>query len=99
MPEREAEDVRPDVHDVDAAGAGSLHAIRDVVLTTLRVLDLGCGHRIPLRIRSSLVLVAGNWKMFKGQAETVAFLGSFEPPGGVDIVVCPPFTSLAAAVG
>jgi triosephosphate isomerase len=45
------------------------------------------------------VLVAGNWKMFKGPAETVAFLEAFDPPAGVEIVVCPPFTSLAAAVG
>jgi len=37
--------------------------------------------------------------MFKGPAETVTFLDSFEPPGGVDVVVCPPFTSLGAAVG
>jgi triosephosphate isomerase len=51
----------------------------------------------PTRI--TRVLVAGNWKMFKGPAETVAFLEAFEPPGGVEIVVCPPFTSLAAAVG
>ena len=52
-----------------------------------------------MHIRSSLVLVAGNWKMFKGPAETVTFLDSFGPPGGVDVVVCPPFTSLGAAVG
>ena len=45
------------------------------------------------------MLVAGNWKMFKGPAEAVAFLDAFEPPAGVEIVVCPPFTSLAAAVG
>jgi triosephosphate isomerase len=45
------------------------------------------------------VLVAGNWKMFKGPAETVAFLDAFAPPAGVEIAVCPPFTSLAAAVG
>jgi triosephosphate isomerase len=45
------------------------------------------------------VLVAANWKMFKGARETVAFLDAFEPPGGVDVVVCPPFTSLSAAVG
>jgi triosephosphate isomerase len=45
------------------------------------------------------VLVAGNWKMFKGPAETVAFLEAFEPPAGVEIVVCPPYTSLSAAVG
>jgi triosephosphate isomerase (TIM) len=45
------------------------------------------------------VLVAGNWKMFKGPAETIAFLEAFEPPTGVEIAICPPFTSLAAAVG
>jgi triosephosphate isomerase (TIM) len=45
------------------------------------------------------VLVAGNWKMFKGPAETVSFLEAFEPPMGVEIVVCPAFASLASAVG
>ncbi len=45
------------------------------------------------------MLVAGNWKMFKGPAETRAFLAAFEPPSGVDVVVCPPFTALGAAVG
>jgi triosephosphate isomerase len=45
------------------------------------------------------VLVAGNWKMFKGPAGTVAFLDAFEAPTGVEIVVCPPFTSLDTAVG
>jgi len=51
------------------------------------------------RTRITSVLVAGNWKMFKGPAETVVFLDAFEPPAGVDVVVCPPFTSLEAAVG
>ncbi|HEY6076614.1 MAG TPA: triose-phosphate isomerase family protein, partial [Gaiella sp.] len=45
------------------------------------------------------MLVAGNWKMFKGPRETVEFLDAFEPPKGVDVVVCPPFISLGAAVG
>ena len=45
------------------------------------------------------MLVAGNWKMFKGPRETVEFLDAFEPPPGVDVVVCPPFVSLGAAVG
>jgi triosephosphate isomerase (TIM) len=45
------------------------------------------------------VLVAGNWKMFKGPAETVAFFETFASPAGVEVVVCPPFTSLGAAVG
>ncbi len=44
------------------------------------------------------MLIAGNWKMFKTQAETRAFCQAFSPPPGVDVVVCPPFTSLAAAV-
>jgi triosephosphate isomerase (TIM) len=45
------------------------------------------------------VLVAGNWKMFKGPAETVAFVEAFEPPAGVEVVLCPPYTSLPLAVG
>ena len=44
------------------------------------------------------MLIAGNWKMFKGPAETRDFLESFEPPPGVDVVFCPPFVSLAVAV-
>lgn len=37
--------------------------------------------------------------MFKGPRETAAFLEAFESPDGVEVVVCPPFTSLAAALG
>jgi len=44
------------------------------------------------------MLIAGNWKMFKGPGETRSFLESFEPPEGVDVIVCPPYVSLAAAV-
>jgi triosephosphate isomerase (TIM) len=44
------------------------------------------------------MLIAGNWKMFKTQAETRAFCGAFRPPDGVDVVICPPYTSLATAV-
>jgi triosephosphate isomerase (TIM) len=44
------------------------------------------------------MLIAANWKMFMGPRETAAFLGAFEPPAGVDVVVCPPFASLLAAV-
>jgi triosephosphate isomerase len=44
------------------------------------------------------MLIAGNWKMFKGPADTREFLAAFEPPDGVDVIVCPPFASLAAAV-
>jgi triosephosphate isomerase (TIM) len=45
------------------------------------------------------MLIAGNWKMFKGPSETLAFFEGFESPPGVDVVLCPPFVSLAAAVG
>jgi len=44
------------------------------------------------------VLVAGNWKMFKTRVETAAFCAAFMPPSGVDVVICPPFTSLSEAV-
>jgi triosephosphate isomerase (TIM) len=44
------------------------------------------------------MLIAGNWKMFKGPAETRAFAAAFQPPDGVDVVICPPFPSLQAAV-
>jgi triosephosphate isomerase len=48
------------------------------------------------------VLIAGNWKMFKGPAETAAFCAALrerlEEQAGVDVAVCPPFVSLAAAV-
>ena len=45
------------------------------------------------------MLVAGNWKMFKGPRETVEFLDAFAAPTGVDVVVCPAFVALAEAVG
>ena len=44
-------------------------------------------------------LIAGNWKMFKGPAETLEFFDDVRRPHGVDVVLCPPFVSLEAAVG
>jgi triosephosphate isomerase len=44
------------------------------------------------------MLIAGNWKMFKGPAEALAFFERFEAPDGVDVVFCPPFVSLGASV-
>jgi triosephosphate isomerase len=44
------------------------------------------------------MLVAANWKMYKGPRETHDFLAAFAPPDGVDVVICPPYVSLAAAV-
>ncbi|HEX6491527.1 MAG TPA: triose-phosphate isomerase [Gaiellaceae bacterium] len=44
------------------------------------------------------MLIAGNWKMHKGPGETRAFTAAFEPPPGVEAIICPPFGSLGAAV-
>jgi triosephosphate isomerase (TIM) len=44
------------------------------------------------------VLIAANWKMYKTRAETRAFCEAFSAPTGVEVVVCPPFTSLEPAV-
>jgi triosephosphate isomerase len=48
-------------------------------------------------------LAAANWKMHKTRAETSVFLDAFLPAAaarltGVELVVCPPFTSLEVAV-
>ena len=47
-------------------------------------------------------VIAGNWKMFKTREETRAFFEVFKPlvaaSGHCDIVVAPPFTSIATAV-
>jgi len=48
------------------------------------------------------VLIAGNWKMHKGPEDAAAFCRALKARlpdlGGVDVAVCPPFVSLAAAV-
>ncbi len=46
------------------------------------------------------MLIAGNWKMYKGPAEAAEFcLGLREQElDGVDVVVCPPYVSLPVAV-
>ena len=47
-------------------------------------------------------VMAGNWKMYKTPAETAAFFEKFRLLAGqsehCEILICPPFTSLAAAV-
>jgi triosephosphate isomerase len=49
------------------------------------------------------VLIAGNWKMFKTASETLEFCAALrerlEGLETVDVVVCPPYTSLDEAVG
>lgn len=47
------------------------------------------------------VAIAGNWKMYKTQAEALEFLKEFLPelsntPEGRDIILCAPFTTLPA---
>lgn len=47
------------------------------------------------------IIIAGNWKMFKTQAETLEFVQGFKPltdetPDDRGIVLCVPFTDLAA---
>jgi triosephosphate isomerase (TIM) len=47
------------------------------------------------------MLIAGNWKMFKGPTEAAAFcreLRDADLPADVDVVVCPPYVSLSASV-
>lgn len=46
------------------------------------------------------MLIAGNWKLFKGPAETTDFCRALRDSdvGAADVVVCPPYVSLAAAV-
>jgi len=45
-------------------------------------------------------LIAGNWKMYKGPLETAEFCRVLREVdlGDADVVVCPPYVSLAAAV-
>ena len=46
------------------------------------------------------IVIAGNWKMFKTQAESAEFLSGFLPhleetPSEREVVLCPPFTDLS----
>jgi triosephosphate isomerase (TIM) len=47
-----------------------------------------------------MALIAGNWKMFKGPRETAEFCLALREAdvGEADVVVCPPYVSLAIAV-
>ena len=52
-------------------------------------------------MRRTATLIAGNFKMFKTVAETVSYVGELrslvKDVRGVDIVIAPPFTAVAAA--
>jgi triosephosphate isomerase len=47
-----------------------------------------------------LALIAGNWKMYKGPAEAAEFCLRLREQDltGIDVVVCPPYVSLAVTV-
>src|SRR5205814_8908900 len=49
---------------------------------------------------SDPVLIAGNWKMYKGPREAGLFCRALREAdlGGVEIAVCPPFVPLACTV-
>jgi len=44
------------------------------------------------------MLLAANWKMYKGPREASEFCAAFRPPDGVEAVVCPAFPALDAVV-
>jgi triosephosphate isomerase (TIM) len=44
------------------------------------------------------MLIAANWKMYKGPRESREFCASFRAPEGVEAVLCPPHVSLEAAL-
>ena len=44
------------------------------------------------------MLIAANWKMYKGPAATREFCAAFTSPEDVEAVLCPPFGSLGAGV-
>lgn len=44
------------------------------------------------------MVIAANWKMYKGPRATREFLAEFEAPAGINAVICPPYTSLREAV-
>lgn len=63
----------------------------------MRVSHLSLRSRITVR----KIVIAGNWKMYKTQAETLEFLQGFvgqlsETPEDREVVLCVPFTALSA---
>ena len=44
------------------------------------------------------MLLAANWKMYKGPRAAREFCAAFTAPSGVEAVLCPPFVSLGAAL-
>jgi len=49
-------------------------------------------------------VIAGNWKMYKTVDESIELINALKPltsnlKAGVDVIICPPFTSLVVAAG
>ena len=64
--------------------------------------SLAHGHQLLTANPMRKPVMSGNWKMYKTPAETTAFFEKFRPlvekSEHCEIVICPPFTNLAAAV-
>ena len=83
---------------------GTRTTLSDIGQTVARELRYGDFERNQLlrlnRMRKPVM--AGNWKMYKTPAETHAFFEKFKPlvagAQGRDIVICPPFPNVYAAV-
>src|SRR3954471_3791927 len=71
-----------------------------VGLDRRRRLARAAGGQGASRRRRDPMLIAGNWKMYKGPREAGAFCRALRDAdlGGVDVAVCPPYVSLAEAV-
>ena len=90
-------DVRPDAAPRLLLHPGPHHLVGQMDVAVLS--RTGCRRRACSGLGSPPCSSQATGRCSRGRRETAVFLDAFEPPDGVDVVVCPPFTSLAAAVG